>query len=355
MIQRAVALMLIQGLLLISCASIVHALESQKPSTQRLTTESNRPKISRSVSLMTTRVDFILFGTHPATANAAIDQAIAEFHRIEALMSEWQPGSEVSRINQQAGQHPVAISPELFRLLQAAQRVSILSHGAFDISFRSAGKLWDFRQATVPTQEHIQRATRHIDYQRLTLTPEQGHHAPTAFITHPKTSIGLGAIAKGYAIDRAAQIFRQAGFDAFAINAGGDLYVAGNAQDRLWNVGIQHPRAPERLLASLPSNNLAIATSGDYERFFIHDGQRFSHIINPHTGYPANGCQSVTIIATRAFWADALATAVFVLGPNEGMALVETLDGVEALVVDQSGAVTLSRGFEQSSGYQTTE
>nr|WP_246624745.1 FAD:protein FMN transferase [Oceanobacter mangrovi] len=314
---------------------------------------------------MTTKVSFeILLAAEQQTAagklqaEQAIDAAIAEFERITSVMSEWQPGTEVSRLNAQAGGAAMEISLELYRLLVAAQQVSELSHGAFDISFRSAGKLWDFRRAEVPSEAQIAQAIQHIDYHRLVLTaPVNNAEAgvsqpPMARITDAHTSIGLGAIAKGYAIDRAVQIFRSAGYQAFAINAGGDLYVAGQHGERLWNVGIQHPRQPQQLLANLPGSNLAVATSGDYERFFIHNGKRYSHIINPKTGYPADSTQSVTIISSRAFWADALATAVSVLGPIDGMALVESLDGVEALVVDAEGETGLSSGFQQRAGIE---
>lgn len=336
---------------------------AERPATQYLQPQTEQPTVSRDISLMTTRVVFSIVldqaslhstssDKNKARAEKAIDQAIKEFQRIEAVMSEWRPDSEVSRINRNAGGDAVEISFELFRLLQAARQISELSDGAFDVSFRSAGTLWDFRKATVPKPEQIQQAIQHIDYRRLELVPpaldsEAGGQGklPKARISHPNTSIGLGAIAKGYAVDRAAQLFRQAGFDAFSINAGGDLYVAGRKGEQLWKVGIQHPRERDRLLANLPASNLAVATSGDYERFFIHNGQRYSHIINPHTGYPANGCQSVTIMAERAFWADALATAVFVIGPSKGLALVENMDGVETLIVDDQGKVRMSSGF----------
>ena len=337
---------------------------AERAATQYLQPQTQQPTVSRDVSLMSTRVVFSIVldnsidnstDNNTTSAEKAIDQAINEFQRIEAVMSEWQPDSEVSRINRNAGGDAVEISFELFRLLQAARQISMLSDGAFDISFRSAGKLWDFRKASVPEPEQIQQAIQHIDYQRLELiAPAMGSEAgeqdelPKARISHTKTSIGLGAIAKGYAVDRAAQLFRQAGFDAFSINAGGDLYVAGRKDESLWKVGIQHPRDRDKLMANLPASNLAVATSGDYERFFIHNGQRYSHLINPHTGYPASDCQSVTIIAERAFWADALATAVFVLGPSKGLALVETMNGVETLIVDHQGKVLMSSGFQST-------
>ncbi|WP_369855315.1 FAD:protein FMN transferase [Candidatus Thalassolituus haligoni] len=304
---------------------------------------------------MTTPVEFVIqlalesapeLIEQTATANQAIDESIGEIQRIEQVMSEWQPHSEVSQINSAAGTGPVAISEELYRLLQMALQVSELSGGRFDITFRSAGKLWDFRHQIIPTQAQIEAAITAIDYHKVRL--QQSTTSPTGYlaeITSANTSMGLGAIAKGYAIDRAVQVIRRAGFQQFVVNAGGDLYASSVPGQPLWQVGIQHPRQREQLIARLPVANMAVATSGDYERYFIHNGQRYSHLINPATGYPANGCQSVTIMASRGFWADALATAVFVMGPQEGMALVEQLDDVEAMVIDAAGIEHLSSGF----------
>ncbi len=312
-------------------------------------------RVSRTVTLMTTPVEFVIqlalesapeLIEQTATANQAIDEAIGEIQRIEQVMSEWQPHSEVSQINSAAGTGPVAISEELYRLLQMALQVSELSGGRFDITFRSAGKLWDFRHQIIPTQAQIEAAITAIDYHKVRL--QQSTTSPTGYlaeITSANTSMGLGAIAKGYAIDRAVQVIRRAGFQQFVVNAGGDLYASSVPGQPLWQVGIQHPRQREQLIARLPVANMAVATSGDYERYFIHNGQRYSHLINPATGYPANGCQSVTIMASRGFWADALATAVFVMGPQEGMALVEQLDDVEAMVIDAAGIEHLSSGF----------
>lgn len=323
--------------------------------TQLLTNNaSGQSSVRRVVSLMSTQVTFEILtnaADDPSAgikAEQSIDESIAEFRRIEQTMSEWRPDSDLSELNRLAGRESVDISAELFRLLSASYQVSELSQGAFDITFKSAGKLWDFRKAKVPTQDQIERSIENIDYRRLVLSEAESGSGYRAYLTHPGTQVGMGAIAKGYAIDRAVQILRSGGFSAFSINAGGDLYVSGKTEKRLWNVGIQHPRDSQSLLASLTVSNLAIATSGDYERYFIKDGERFSHIIDPATGFPANLCQSVTIMATRAFWADALATAVFVMGPEQGLQLIESLEGIETLIVDQSGGVIMSSGFNKA-------
>lgn len=290
---------------------------------------------------MSTEVDFTVYTHDQSAANAAIDAAIAEIERITALMSEWVPDSEVSKINQAAGESAVEVSAEVFRLLEEAVKISAATQGKFDITFAGAGKFWDFRKGVVPTPQQIAEAIQRIDYRQLELEPTT--HRVKLFNAEMK--IGLGGIAKGYAIDRAAQILTQRGFAEFSVNAGGDLYVSSGASQKRWRIGIQEPRDANALLAILPVANVAVATSGDYERFFIKEGKRYSHILDPDTGYPADQCQSVTIVAKRAYLADALATGVFVLGPSAGMQLVESLPDVEVLIVDRHGVASLSSGL----------
>ncbi len=324
---------------------MAHALAAELvPVKSALHTQYNKTasaRVTRTVPMMSTRVEFIVVTEDTQKAKAAIELAIAEMERIIVVMSEWQADSMISQVNQAAGKRPVQISRELFELLSAAQQLSEQTEGKFDITFASAGKLWDFRKATIPTAAQIKTAIARIDYTRLQLDRKN----MTAFITHPGTQVGLGGIAKGYAVDRASDILRRQGFNEFSVNAGGDLYAEGQHKDGLWQVGIQNPRDTDELIALLPIANSAVATSGDYERFFIQDGKRYSHIIDPHTGYPANRCQAVTILAPRAFMADAIATGVFVLGVKKGLALVNRLEGVEAVVVDARGEMHVSEGL----------
>ncbi|WP_369985635.1 FAD:protein FMN transferase [Thalassolituus sp.] len=301
--------------------------------------------VHRRVSLMTTTVDFHIalpntqHTTSPAgisSAEGAISAAVEEIERITRLMSEWEPDSEISRMNQAAGQQAVVVSAEVFRLISEAVRIADISHGKFDITFKSAGKLWDFRTQVIPTEKQLSDAVSAINYHHIELNPEQR----SVFLKHTNTRIGLGGIAKGYAIDRAAQIIRQAGFDVFYINAGGDLYASsGQHAEKRWQVGIQHPDDAEQLIAMLPVANAAVATSGDYERYFEHDGVRYHHIIDPDTGHPARLSRSATVLTSRAYLADALATAVFVLGPERGLALIHQLPEAEAMIIGADGEV----------------
>ncbi len=313
---------------------------SQTANAAQLEHSHNQP-IVRTAFLMSTRIEFIVVGDNKTQANQAIDAAIEEMQRIVTVMSEWQEETMISQVNAAAGKAPVTISRELFELLDASQDVSRQTQGKFDITFASAGKLWDFRAAKIPSKKKINDAIHSIDYTRLKLNRE----AMTAHITHADTKVGLGGIAKGYAVDRAADILRRFGFKEFSVNAGGDLFVEGRHQDGLWRVGVQNPRNTDQVIALLPVANTAIATSGDYERFFIKDGKRFSHIIDPDTGYPADQCQSVTVLAPRTFIADALATGVFVMGPQKGLLLINRLQGIEAIIIDANGKMHLSDGL----------
>jgi thiamine biosynthesis lipoprotein len=301
------------------------------------------PSVNRSTSLMTTTVDFQILLTKDnhssAMANAAIDSAIDEIKRVTQVFSEWEPGSEISAINKAAGVKAIGVSPEVFRLISEALRISELSNGKFDITFKSAGKLWDFREQTIPDAATLQSAVTAINYQNVVMDQEN----QTVFLKQAETQVGLGGIAKGYAIDRAVQVIRQAGFGVFYINAGGDLYASSGASNKdsakRWKVGIQDPDNADSLIAVLPVANGAIATSGDYERYFETDGIRYHHIIDPDTGHPADLSRSVTVLTSRAYLADALATAVFVLGPEKGITLIEKVSEAEVLLIDKHGQI----------------
>ena len=259
------------------------------------------------------------------------------------LMTDWTDTSQVAAIGQRAGEAPVPIEPELLNLLVAAQEVSELTRGTFDVTWAGAAGLWDFRAdpPRLPSESQVAAATAKVDYRKLELDVEAG----TAYLSAPGMRVGLGAIAKGYAVDRAMGVLENAGFEDYSVNAGGDLAVRGRLAGDLWWVSIRDPRDREGFVAVLPVSNLSVVTSGDYERFFEIDGTRYCHIIDPRTGWPARGARSVTVMATRTWWADALATGIFVLGAEEGLALLESLEGVEGLIVDADGELHVSSGL----------
>jgi thiamine biosynthesis lipoprotein len=330
-------MMLVRTLLFIAQFFVLVILNNTVVANERIqANDLTQASASRSVGLMSTTVEFniLLPPSEPsALAHQAINNAINEIERITAVFSEWEPTSRISEINNKAGKHAVNVEPEVFRLISEALYISELSQGKFDITFKSAGKLWDFRQQLIPDSDALLNAVSAINYKNVELNESK----QTIYLKNEQTQIGLGGIAKGYAIDRAAQVIRKAGFEVFYINAGGDLYASSGSQSKRWKVGVQDPDDSNELIALIPIANAAVATSGDYERYFEKDGIRYHHIIDPATGQPARLARSVTIISARAYLADALATAVFVLGPKNGMALIEELEGVEAIIVGADG------------------
>lgn len=271
---------------------------------------------------------------------AALNEAVAEIERIEDRFTTWRP-SDLLRLSDAAGAW-VAVDEEMAFVLGEAARLCELSDGGFDASYRGVAKAWNFRadQPRPPHPEAVEAALKNVGCEQLEVDRQNGLAR-----VRKGASIGLGGLVKGYAVDRAALILRHHGFHNFVVNAGGDLAAAGRFQGRLWQVAIKHPRRTDRPLAMLPVSGYAVATSGDYERFFEHAGTRYHHILDPRTGYPANGAQSVTVLAKTTAEADALATGVFVLGPERGLALIDRLDGVEALIVDAGGQIHRSAGL----------
>ena len=282
--------------------------------------------------------DFEITAVHSRQelAREAIEAAWVEIDRIEAMISSWQENSETSAINRNAGIRPVRVSSELFRLIRRAVKVSELTAGAFDITFAGVGDLWDFKasEPEVTSPEAIADALRYVGYRKIHLDPEN----QTVFLEDRGARIGFGAIGKGFAANRAALVLKEHGIRSGLVSAGGDLVAFGRREDGApWDIAIAHPRDRSRVLARVPLTEQAVVTSGDYEKFFVVGGRRYSHIIDPRTGWPASGLQAVTVICPDAEMADALATAAFVLGPEDGLALIDRMQGVEALFVTRTG------------------
>jgi len=278
-------------------------------------------------------------------ARRAIDAVFAEFDRLENVLSVWRTNSDVQRLNAAAGREAVAVGPDTLAVLDAAQEASRETGGAFDITFGALTDIWRFdhdQDNRVPSPEDIAARLRLIDHAAVTTD----HATRTARIATAGVKVHLGGIGKGYAVDRAAAMLRAAGFDAFILQSGGDLYAAGRRGDRAWRVGLNDPRgAGGESFATIELRDETFSTSGDYERFFMQDGVRYHHLLDPHTGQPARLCRSVTIVARSALQADWLSTGVFILGPDEGMALVERLPGVEAVIVTAENEVRVSSGL----------
>jgi thiamine biosynthesis lipoprotein len=242
-----------------------------------------------------------------------------------------------------AGTKAVAVPPELFFIVERSLKMSQLTEGAFDISFAAAGKLWNWRDPRIPTPDEVRASMKDVGWKGIVLDDK----ARTIYLSRPGMRIGLGAIAPGYAGDLAMEKIRACGIRDACVNMSGDIRIIGLKNGEPWKVSITHPRKKGESIAVLPVSNAAVSTSGDYERYFEKDGKRYCHIIDPRTGYPADLCQSVTIVAPTLAFADGLATGVFVLGPEKGMKLVESLEGVEALIVAGDGTLTLSKGLKK--------
>ncbi len=262
-----------------------------------------------------------------------------EMRRIDALMSPFRPDSEVSAINRDAAIEPVAVSPELYALIQRSLEFSRLSHGAFDISFASIGYRYDYRRGIRPDDREIRAALDNIDYRQIEL--KDGHIR----FRRPGMRIDLGGIAKGHAVDRSIELLRQCGIRNALVSAGGDSRLLGDRHGRPWIIGIRHPRREGAVALRLPLDNSAISTSGDYERFFLSDGERVHHIINPRTGKSAHNSWSSTVIGPDATTTDALSTTLFILGAGAGIKLIDQLDGLDAIIIDDRGKIHYSSGL----------
>ncbi len=285
--------------------------------------------------VMGTRASVSLWSEDDATD--LFQQLETEMERLNQLLSPWVDDSELARLNRLGHKAPQTISPEFYQLLERSLYFYQLTDGAFDITFASAGHLYDYRQGKAPDETALADATGHIGADRIALLPDHRVH-----FRSPGTRIDLGGIAKGYAIDRGIALLKEAGIAHAWLSLGGDSYVLGDHRGRPWEVGIQHPRNREKVAMRLPIADLAMSTSGDYQRYFIRDGRRIHHILSPQTGKSVDGLASVTVLAGNSLDADALSTSVFVLGVEKGLALINQLANTSAIIIDRRGNVVYS-------------
>lgn len=278
-----------------------------------------------------------------------LQKALDEIRRLQALMTTWSATSEVSKINAAAGQQAVAVGPETLEVIRKSLWIGKESGGVFDISFEAMKGLWKFDEGAedkIPSKEAIEEARKLIDYRQITVD-EKAH---TVKLEKAGMRINLGGIAKGYAIDAAARALRAEGIQAFFAQAGGDLYVSGKKPDgSRFKVGIRDPRGKGATdyFALIEVEDHAFSTAGDYERTFVKEGKRYHHIIDPRTGYPATASRSVTVWARDAHTADAIDDAIFILGPEKGLALVESIEDCGAVIVDANNKVWISKRLEK--------
>jgi thiamine biosynthesis lipoprotein len=303
--------------------------------------------VERTRPSMGSELHLIAWASDDRDALDAFSEIFDEFDRLENLMSVWREGSDIVRLNAAAGDHPVAVSPQVREVLHTARQVSDWTGGTFDVTFAALSDLWKFdyqnKDNTVPDRTEILKRLPLINYRDLLVDEPFG----TAFLKRKGMSVNLGGIGKGYAVDQAAKILRRRGFENFLIQFGGDMYVGGQHGDRPWRLGIRDPRGPaDKSFATIELRNQTFSTSGDYERFFMKDGRRYHHIIDPSTGEPARLSRSVTLVTDRAVIADALAKGVFILGPDTGLALIAKLPNVDGVIVGADNRVVVSPGLK---------
>jgi FAD:protein FMN transferase len=318
---------------------------------QALPPTGGEPKVlAKTFPVMGTEVTFSAFTGDAETADRAFAAAYDEIQRVERLMTDWErpgePESDIVRINKAAGKHPVKVSAETLEVIQQSLEMSRRSEGAFDITFAAMKGLWKFDEdmdKTIPSPDEIARRRKLINWRDVVVDDKAG----TVKLRRPGMRIGLGGIAKGYAVDRCAAVLRAGGLQNFMVQAGGDLYVAGRKGNVSWVVGVRDPRGgPRDIIARMPIQDHAFSTAGDYERGFVLGGRRYHHIIDPTTGYPATASREVTIFAPTAFLADALDDSVFILGPTKGLALVDSFPDCATFIVDAHNQVWMSKSLE---------
>lgn len=310
--------------------------------------DDSKKKVELREVAMGTSISLVAFTNDrvdEAAARSLLSKAVDEIRRLEGLLSEWKDDSEIGKLNHANGEWS-PVGPEALEMIQKGIAAGKMSDGTFDITFQVMGDLWKFGDARepnpkVPNKTDIQNKKKLIDYRKIELDGDKVRLAKGQ-------KIGLGGIAKGFIVDRAVRVLKDGGLEAFLVQAGGDLYGSGRKPDGSpWVSGVQDPRGGGgKYFGVLELENHAFSTAGDYARAYVVDGKRYHHIIDPRTGYPATACRSVTVWAPDALTADTVDDAVFILGPEKGLALVESLDGVGAVIVDASNKVWVSKRLE---------
>ncbi len=290
---------------------------------------------------MGTEVSVYLWHDDPEKGKEAVAAVFAEVARLDQMMSTYIDDSLISSVNRDAAKHPVAAGDELFELVERALDISVLTRGAFDITYDSVGQHYDFRQRLRPSEQVVASELPLIDY-RLVKTDRNQR---TVHFLAEGVRINLGGIAKGYAVERGVDIAKRYGVRHARVTAGGDTRLLGDRLGQTWMVGIQNPRNDDEVAVTIPLADEAISTSGDYERFFVEDGERYHHIIVPATGAPAGEVRSATIIGPDAVMTDALSTSVFVMGVDQGLRLISTLPDYEGIVINADGEMYYSDGL----------
>jgi thiamine biosynthesis lipoprotein len=304
-----------------------------------------RTAYKKAVKLMGNRFELTVIAGDESWAMARIDEGVEEIRRIERLLTTFSDDSETARINRHAGEHPVAVGEETFALIERSLRLSALTQGAFDITYGSVDKrLWNFDQTMteLPDAETARQMVRLINYRNVHLNKEDG----TVFLKEAGMRIGFGGIGKGYAAERAKQVMQASGVTDGVVNASGDLAVWGHQPDgKPFTIGIVNPNAASHVWSTIEVTNMAIATSGNYEKYVMIGGKRYSHTINPRTGLPVTGVKSVTVLCPNAELADAMATPVMIMGIRAGIDMIDQIRDMEAILIDDNDRIFTSKNL----------
>ena len=292
-------------------------------------------------AIMGTRIAVQLWTDDAALARHAIDSVIAEMHRTDRLMSTYKPESQLSQVNAHAYERPVSVDPDIIDVVTKSFHYSRLSDGLFDVTYASVGHLYDYREGRHPSEAEIAAALPAVDYRQVEVDRERC----TIRFLRPGMRIDLGGFAKGWAVDRGAEILRSLGIANAMVTAGGDTRLLGDRLGKPWIVGIRDPRRDGEVVTRIPLVDEAVSTSGDYERYFEHEGVRHHHILVPGTGRSPSVVRSVTIIGANATHTDGLTKPVFILGVERGMEYLRRVGDVDAVIVDAEGRIYYSPGL----------
>ncbi|UNC90914.1 FAD:protein FMN transferase [Candidatus Contubernalis alkaliaceticus] len=304
-------------------------------------------RYSKTELLLDTVFEVAVFTEDEAEGNRLLRESFNEVRALEKVLSRFVSDSDVDIINNHAGVEPVEVSSDTLEVIKKGLYFGELSDGGFDVTIAPLMDLWGFGtgEQSVPSLEEIEQTLPFIDFRKIQVDERRN----TVYLADEQMALDLGGIAKGYIVDRIVQFLQSQGVQTAFVNAGGDIRVIGSRIDSTpWRIGIRHPRErdSQEIIAVIPVVNQAVVTSGDYERYFTSDGDKYHHILDPHDGFPASGVISVTIVAPDCITADGLSTAVFILGPQKGLELLERLPEVEGVIIDNQDKLYVSSGLE---------
>lgn len=299
----------------------------------------------RALSMLGSPFEITVVANDSISGEKALDMAVAEVRRVENLISDWKPDTEISAVNRNAGKQAVKVSNEVFDLVSRSLKISELTEGAFDVSYASMDRIWKFdgSMTAMPTPEAIQKSVEKVGYHNIIMDTKN----KTIFLKNEGMKIGLGGIGQGYIADNIKALLIANGFQSGIVNVSGDVSAWGAMPDgKPWTVGIVNPMNKNKIFATFPLIDSAVETSGSYEKFVVFDGKRYSHIIDPRTGYPAMGIVSVSVFSKQTEISDALATSIFVMGKDVGLNLINQLKGIECIIIDDQGKIHSSEGIK---------